>query len=1188
MKIKVMKNKNSLTFLLFLVFPFLLNAQVENTDFSHKCFADQLHQKMLSEHPFYYAKHQGMEREIYKLENEPSFSSTTSVTTQTIPVVVHVIHQNGPENISDAQVFDAIQHLNDAFANIDFYDPNTGVDVGIDFCLAIRDPENNSSNGINRIESALTNVTVETQDFDLKALLQWNPLDYLNIWVVNEITSLSAGSGVAGYANFPAVHGLPADGIVIEANYTGSSQDNSKVLVHEAGHYLGLYHTFEGGCNNDDCQTNGDRVCDTPPDQSTAPVACSEVINTCNTDEDDTSTNNPFRSIALGGLGDQNDMYINYMDYGHLPCYSAFTQGQKERMNNALSTTRQSLLESYGCQQPCPFASYDAAFLSTPPSPVLAGELVNFTNTSDPANFYEWSVDNQVISNTFNTSYTFNDEGVFTVNLVIRDTINSCKSSFQQTIEVICQGEASFTTTSTEIQAGETLDFTNTSTGNTSYEWFLDGVSYSTDTDLNITFTNSGYYTIYLVGATATCLNYSSTITIIVGSCEMEDKSEMHWYFGENAALDFNSGEPVNVPGSQLNSFEGTACISDDNGDLLFYTDGINIWDATNTVMPNGSGLLGGANTSSWNGAFIVPRPYNPSQYYVFTCDEFENNIANGVNYSIVDMNLNGGLGDVTDTKNIFLCPANVETISATYHDDGQKVWLVISDYDVVNTYLIDSTGIGSPIAFSDPNYNTSWGFTRFFNSGKRLILSQANILGATFLVILDFDNTTGIFTNPIEINTSSSDIWSFEISPDDSRLYAVLGEGINTHSLYQFDLSLTTASQISNSKTYIDNIYSLDRLLLGPNGKIYNTVFFEPFLRVINNPNELGINCNYSGTINLSPASNNVSLPKFIRGQRSSDLNLPILSLGPDQTICDGLTTVLDPGANADFEIIWQDGSTDSTYTAWLPGTYWVTSSNECGTVTDSITISLEELNLVDLGDDINFCVGDNILLDAGTTGDYYLWQDGSNNPTLVVTEAGNYWVDVSTQAGCYESDSISITLDTEAPVVDCPLDIDTIVPFGTTEVQLNPFQPMVTDNCSYTFVNDFTNTNDATANYPVGTTTLVWTVTDANGNSTTCDMDIIISVNTGTEDIDAQSASLILYPNPSNGLFILEETHNNINDIQLTVFDPLGRSVHQESVFLQGKIQIDLTEQATGVYFLHWSTSESSGTFKLIYESR
>ncbi len=292
----------------------------------------------------------------------------------TIPVVIHVMHLSGTavgtnENISDAQIQAGIQHLNDAFRNIGSYAggpyfTNAGipsVDVEIQFCLASRDPNGNSTTGINRVSTSMSNLFSDdivsgstTQDDALKALSFWNSNNYMNVWLVNEICSSapSTGCGTAGYAYLAGAHGQTYDGIVNEARFWGSNANNSKVHIHEVGHYLNLSHTFNDpdgsgvltSCDNSNCLTQGDFVSDTPPDAGTTAYSCStsQTANTCSTDANDTSPNNPFTTNV-------QDIYEDYMDYGFQSCQNTFTPAQKIRMRAALLGIRSSLLSSEGC-----------------------------------------------------------------------------------------------------------------------------------------------------------------------------------------------------------------------------------------------------------------------------------------------------------------------------------------------------------------------------------------------------------------------------------------------------------------------------------------------------------------------------------------------------------------------------------------------------------------------------------------------------------------------------------------------------------------------------------------------------------------------------------------------------------------------------------------------------------------------
>ncbi|MFM7813708.1 MAG: M43 family zinc metalloprotease, partial [Flavobacteriales bacterium] len=262
-----------------------------------------------------------------------------------LPVVVHVIH-NGEAygtgvNITDEQIQSAITALNNDFRHVvGTNGDGAGPDVGIEFCLASRNPQGQPTTGIVRvngsavplystqgIESSGGNGAAETA---VKALSTWPRESYVNIWVVSEIGNNDGGSGIQGYAYFPFNNAV--DGIVVLYNAFGtvgnlkSYTNMNRTLTHEVGHYLGLYHTFNGtsSCSSEtDCATQGDRVCDTPA--TIQATSCS--------------------SPACSGT----QQVENYMDYTSQTCQDMFTEGQKLRMRTTLESQRTSMLTSMGC-----------------------------------------------------------------------------------------------------------------------------------------------------------------------------------------------------------------------------------------------------------------------------------------------------------------------------------------------------------------------------------------------------------------------------------------------------------------------------------------------------------------------------------------------------------------------------------------------------------------------------------------------------------------------------------------------------------------------------------------------------------------------------------------------------------------------------------------------------------------------
>ena len=401
--------------LLVLLFALLTPIYSFAQDIDHsRCGSDHIMEKMIENDEGFLRKVFIMNRKIEQLE---ASGADRSNTLYSIPVVVHVVHEGEPigqgSNISDEQIYSAIDGMNEDFRKMSGTNGDgDGVDIRIEFCLAKRTPEGESTNGIVRVDGSVlpdyaehgirASGDIGAIELDVKALSTWDRTAYMNIWVVNEIEGNDAQNGIQGYAYFPVDH--PVDGIVCLHNAFGtvgnlkSNTALNRTLTHEAGHYFGLYHTFNdtNDCEEEiNCNTQGDRVCDTPV--TPISVSCS--------------------SPACQG----NQQIENYMDYTAEVCRNMFTDGQKTRMRNALELERPSLLLSDGCQ---PVVDVDASITEVIQptgslcNPILSPQIrvTNFGNTTITSLNIQYGLD-FTTSNSFSWSGSIEAGGNEIINL---------------------------------------------------------------------------------------------------------------------------------------------------------------------------------------------------------------------------------------------------------------------------------------------------------------------------------------------------------------------------------------------------------------------------------------------------------------------------------------------------------------------------------------------------------------------------------------------------------------------------------------------------------------------------------------------------------------------------------------------------------------------------------------------------
>lgn len=425
------------------------------------CIAHEMMLEQLKNNPEFANNMAKLEQETQAFQYQTEYNPKSKSAVKIIPVVFHVIHQYGNENISRAQCLDQIRVLNEDFRRKNLDTSNTptpfkplGADVNIEFRIAKKDPNGNCTDGVNRVYSPLT---YSARD-NVKSLIYWPSNKYLNIWVVGYITSSGSTSGgyVVGFAQFPG-GSASTDGVVVRHDFLGNigtaAGERGRTATHEVGHWLNLRHIWgDATCGND-------QVSDTPTQQDANQSNCPTFPHvTCNN-------------------GPNGDMFTNYMDYTSASCQNMFSLGQSTRMNAAINSatsgrnnlwtstnliatgvyTSQGLEDTatYVCSPKADFTPHNVTY-------VCAGQSVAMTDKSwgGAASIRTWYFPGGTpsTSTAINPSITYSTPGTYSISLKVANA-SGTDSITKSSVVIVMPDTAEYKTDF--VESFESTSFTN-------------------------------------------------------------------------------------------------------------------------------------------------------------------------------------------------------------------------------------------------------------------------------------------------------------------------------------------------------------------------------------------------------------------------------------------------------------------------------------------------------------------------------------------------------------------------------------------------------------------------------------------------------------------------------------------------------------------------------------------------------
>ena len=634
-----------------------------------------------------------------------------------------------------------------------------------------------------------------------------------------------------------------------------------------------------------------------------------------------------------------------------------------------------------------------------------------------------WTFGDGTVSNAYIPTYTYAAEGGYVVNMTaevngIQHTIARMVEIFTNDLMVNLGNDTTICPTEIlTLDAGEGEEF----------QWSTGAQTQTIEVD------TAGTYWVEVTNA-AGCTGFDD---IIVTEYQVQSQTSNQWYFGTQAGIDFTGGATAILDGNNMMAEEGCATISDVNGGLLFYTNGVDVWNKEHALMINGDSI--GGHQASAQSAMIMPFNGDQTMFYIFTTESVYGDGEYALRYSIVDMKEDSARGEVI-VKNAMLMDNSTERVTASSFSGTDFLLAHEFGNNTFRSYNTGAAGLSGAIYSPSGEIHqfidelSATGYMKF---SPTLSEVAVNIPGTNQVEIFDFRN--GELSNPRLIDTGEADLYGMEFSGAGIKLYLTTSGA--SSKLIQYDLdSLNSENPAADIQATKFDGYTTGpeygALQMGPDGTIYMAINNAGTIGTITNSNGDNDGAGFNaGGFDLQGRTSQLGLPNFSQNQ-STAAQVPSISV---TTNCAGQESSFS-GTGRDTSIeeylwIFGDGQSavgqNATHTYAQPGTYTVQLelSNRCD-VDTILTQTIEIFTIPEqptVPPDTVLCDQPIVLSawDVDTPDFSYYWSTGDTTRQITVGDPNIIDVAIiDNTTGC-SSDTLTVFIAESRPTIDLGTDL-------------------------------------------------------------------------------------------------------------------------------------------------------------------